>query len=221
MGLPLLVQYCESLASRKRVTSRSIARFVEKVKAKYTEGTLARLLEYEEPRISQAALLALRFVGTMASTPMLAQFLAHDDPEVRGLAEAALWSIWFRADSEESAAELQRLTELIERKEHARAMAGLNRLIGQKPKFAEAYNQRAILFWRQHDFESSIADCQRVLKLNPFHFGAQAGLAQCLLSLDRPAEALTAFRKALAMNPHLDGVERSIYRLERLLGQMD
>jgi len=221
MRLPLLVQYCEALASRRRVTTKAIARFVEQVRSKYSESTLIRLLSNESDRVRHAALLALRFVGTMSSTPDLIARLASEDPEARGLAEAALWSIWFREDSEEAAIELHRLTDLMERKEYPRALAGLNRLIRRKPKFAEAYNQRAILYWRQREYESSIADCERALQLNPHHFGAQAGLGQCLLGLHRPVEALEAFRKALRLNPHLEGVQENVQALEELLRNDD
>ncbi len=116
MRLPLLVQYCEALACRRRVSAKAIARFVEQVRGKYTEGTLIRLLGTESDRVRHAALLALRFVGTMSSTPELVARLSSGDAEARGLAEAALWSIWFREDSEEAADELQRLTDLMERK---------------------------------------------------------------------------------------------------------
>lgn len=217
MRTPLLVEYCESLASRRRVTAKAIARFVEQVRSKYTEATLLRLLWMQSEQVRHAALLALRFIGTMTATPALVARLGSEDPETRTLAEAALWSIWFRADSEEAAEELHRLTDLMERREYPRALAGLNRLIRRRPHFAEAYNQRAILYWRQREYESSLADCERALELNPLHFGAQAGKGECLLGLERPAEALEAFRKALLLNPYLEGVQENIQTLEELL----
>ena len=63
-------------------------------------------------------------------------------------------------------------------------------LIKRAPGFAEAYNQRAILHFRMKEFQKSVADCEKVLKLNPLHFGALGGMAQCYINLRRPRAAL-------------------------------
>lgn len=192
-------------------------RFARKVRERYTEGTLHRLLEQAEPRVREATVAALRLVGSMDSNGPVAECLYDDATEVQELAEAALWAIWFRADSVVNNRELQRLTRLIHDKEYAKALVGLNALITRAPTFAEAFNQRAILFWRWSEYKRSIADCEEVLRLNPLHFGAQAGLGQCCLQLKKPAEALKAFRHALRLNPNLQGVPESIHALEQLL----
>ena len=67
------------------------------------------------------------------------------------------------------------------------------------------------------DLASNIA--KRALELNPFHFGAQSGLAQCFVRLKKPRTALRAFRQALKINPDLDGVAESIRELEESLGE--
>jgi hypothetical protein len=53
------------------------------------------------------------------------------------------------------------------------------------------------------------------LELNPFHFGAQAGMGQCFLKLRRPRAALRAFRQALETNPTLVHLTEMIETLER------
>ena len=58
----------------------------------------------------------------------------------------------------------------------------------------------------------------KVLQLNPQHFGAMSGLAQCLLNLRQFPEALKAYRKAYKLNPNLAGVEDAIRMLENALG---
>ena len=93
----------------------------------------------------------------------------------------------------------------------------MTRLLRRAPRFAEAYNQRAILHWRRKHYCRAIADCKRVLRLNPYHFGALAGMAQCYIQIDRPVESLAAFREAYRINPNLDGVSDSIHALEQLL----
>jgi tetratricopeptide (TPR) repeat protein len=67
------------------------------------------------------------------------------------------------------------------------------------------------------DDEKSLRDCDEVMKRNPEHFGALAGYGQIYLRLDQPERALTYFRRALRINPNLDGVRQVIPELEQLL----
>jgi tetratricopeptide (TPR) repeat protein len=192
----------------------ALSTFKKQAGSRYTEGTLARLLESGDAEVRQAAVLALGLLGSMASNMRLAVCLHDGDEKVRAMAGNALWAVWFRGDSEDNAQELQRLVRL---KDRGKALAGLDALIERAPRFAEAYNQRAILFYQSKYFEKSIADCERALPLNPHHFGAQAGLAQCLLQLGRQHAALMAFRASLLLNPNLPGVAETIRALEEAL----
>jgi tetratricopeptide (TPR) repeat protein len=187
-----------------------------KVAERYTEGTLQRLLDSSGPKSRRAATLAVGLIGTMESNQALASRLHDEDGPVRQLAADALWSLWFRADGEANNAELQRLMRLGDR---AEALTGFDRLIKRAPSFAEAYNQRAILHFQLKDYTKSIADCEKVLQLNPFHFGACGGMAQCYLNLRRPRAALKAFRETFRINPNLKGIEETIRDLESVLGE--
>jgi tetratricopeptide (TPR) repeat protein len=190
--------------------------FKKKVQTRYTEGTLLRLLEGSgDARTRRAAMLALGLLGSMNANMHLAACLHDDDGDTRQIAVNALWSLWFRADAEANNKELQRLLRM---KDPDKALAAVDALIGKAPKFAEAYNQRAILLFRKKQYERSIADCERTLHLNPYHFGAQAGMAQGLMQLRRHKAALKAFRNALKIHPHLEGVADTIRALENALG---
>lgn len=193
------------------------AKFARRIRERYTEGTLQRLLMHSQPRVREAAVVALRLIGTMDSNSALANGLHDECIEVQELAEAAMWAIWFRADSELNNRELQRLTRLINDREYGKALTGLNALIARAPTFAEAFNQRAILYWQWSEHKRSLADCEEVIRLNPFHFGAQAGLGQCYLQLRKHTEALKAFRVALLIHPNLQGVQESVCALEQML----
>jgi tetratricopeptide (TPR) repeat protein len=65
----------------------------------------------------------------------------------------------------------------------------------------------------------SLADCDEVMKRNPYHFGALAGYAQIYIRLEYYDRALEYSRRALEVNPNLEGVRRNIELLERLLEQ--
>lgn len=178
----------------------------------YTEGTLQRLLTNPDAETRRAAVLALGLVGTMDSNGPLARVLHDDDPPAARMAGDALWQIWFRGGTQEQNSELQRVLHL---PDFLEILAGLDDLAREAPRFAEVYNQRAILHFRRGDFPRSVADCERVLELNPFHFGAQAGLGQCFMKLRKPRAALRAFRQALQTNPTLTHLTETIATLER------
>jgi tetratricopeptide (TPR) repeat protein len=219
--IPLLVEYYHQyLPQLKRRQGSALQRVLEKFKkkttARYSEGTLQRLCNAPDPEARCAALLALGLLGTMASNQALADRLHDDEPQVRRFAVEALWALWFRGDDAARGEELRRLVRLTDR---AAALAGLDVLIREAPDFAEAYNQRAILHFRNEDFERSIQDCERALERNPYHFGALSGMAECYVNLRRPRAALKAYRHAYRINPNLGGVEETIKALEEALGE--
>ena len=80
----------------------------------------------------------------------------------------------------------------------------LDDLIARAPQFAEAFNQRAVWFFKKGEFGRAVRDCETVMRLNPHHFGAAAGLGQCYLKMKKPRAALRAFRQAVEINPTFD-----------------
>ncbi|MBL8867233.1 MAG: tetratricopeptide repeat protein, partial [Planctomycetia bacterium] len=101
----------------------------------------------------------------------------------------------------------------------AQTLAALDDLIREAPEFAEAYNQRAILLFRRGEFARSAADCKAVLRMNPYHFGAAAGMGQCYLKMNKPRAALRAFRQALELNPALVDLRDAVQALRQALGE--
>ncbi len=226
MSLPLLLDYYNQLPERRgsdnakdwqvRVQAATEA-FKDQVANRYTEGTLLRLLESPASRTRRAAVLALGLIGTIENANEPVADRLHDrDSEVWKLAADALWAIWFRGDSESNNHELQRLARMRDREE---ALDGLDGLLLKAPEFAEAYNQRAVVLFKMKDYERSAENCARALDLNAFHFGAQAGLGQCYMHLRKHKSALKAFRAALKLHPHLDGVAATVRALESALGE--
>ena len=67
------------------------------------------------------------------------------------------------------------------------------------------------------EFARAVEDCEAVLRLNPYHFGAAAGMGQSLLKMNRPRAALRAFRRALDLNPNLD-LHETVRALEEFEG---
>ena len=207
----LLVEYYEGFLG-----DRDLDQFRDRVLARYTEGTLGRVLT-ASPSVAarRASVLALGVTGSFEqSNSILGRAMCDDDPVVRTMAESALWAVWFRADSPENNATLDEIRLLIGNRRLEEATSLASRLIALSPRFAEAYNQRAIALFIQGRFAESAEDCQRVLQLNPYHIGAVSGLAQCQMQLNQPREALRSLRKALKLQPHSQSIRDTIQVLE-------
>ena len=150
--------------------------FRTSVRERYAEGTLARLVSSANVKARRAAVLALGLIGTIETNPAVAAVLQDDDPIVQRFAADALWEIWFRAGTPE---QNRLLLQATRDPDPLKARADLDDLIRQAPNFAEAYNQRAIWFFKRGEFSRAVDDCETTLRLNPYHFGAAAGMGQC------------------------------------------
>jgi tetratricopeptide (TPR) repeat protein len=211
----LLVEYFGRL-----VDDHDLEAFRARVAARYTAGTLGRILSSSSHVTARrGAVLALGFLGSFEeSNADLGRALRDSDTGVRNMAEEALWAVWFRADAPENNRVLEQVRILIGRQQFGQAIDLATRLILVAPTFAEAYNQRAIAYFFQNRFAESAGDCERVLRRNPWHFGAMSGLAQCQLGMNHPRDALKTLRKALKLQPYSEALKESIRALEAETG---
>ena len=160
--------------------------------------------------------LSLETTGRMDDTPALVAVLHDPDEIVRALAEEALWAVWSRSGDSRVDDLFKRGVSEMNAEHLSEAIATFSRVIEIKPDFAEGWNKRATVYFLAGEFRRSLADCDEVIKRNPQHFGALSGYGQIYLKLDRPDKALEYFRRALAVNPNLDGVRTLVERLEEL-----
>jgi tetratricopeptide (TPR) repeat protein len=101
----------------------------------------------------------------------------------------------------------------MEAKDFELAIRLLNAIIDMRPDFIEAWNRRATLYYMRKDFTRAIGDIREVLAREPRHFGALAGLGIILQEFGDDKRALDAFRRALAIHPHIERVPDMVKRL--------
>jgi tetratricopeptide (TPR) repeat protein len=170
-----------------------------------------------DPVVRRDAINRLASVGTMADVPRLVAELRDPDADARDDAQQALWEIWARSGDDE----VDRLYRIgVEEMSAGRlddAIATFSRIIELKPDFAEGWNKRATLYFLAGELSKSLADCDEVIKRNPYHFGALAGYAQIYIRLERYDRALDYARRALAINPNLDGMRHDVEILEHVI----
>jgi tetratricopeptide (TPR) repeat protein len=199
------------------LTTEESARFVSRVSHSYTVGTLTRLAAGGKRTSRRAAVLALGYMGDYGINATLGRALHDDDRGVRLLAENAIREIWGRDGSLDHQQDLERVIRWNQSGRLVEAMELADEILDSNPYFAEVWNQRAIAHFQFENFERSASDCHQALELNPYHFGAAVGMGHCFLETNDAYAALESFRRALRLNPELEGVRAQVGYLERTL----
>lgn len=156
-------------------------------------------------------------IGRMPDAQRLLVRLADTDEKVRTYAVAAMWQIWSRSGDPAIDKLFVRGLEQMQSMAFKEALATLNTVVQRKPDFAEGWNKRATLYFLMGEYDKSLKDCDEVLKRNKHHFGAMSGAGQIHMQLGNPKKALEFFRRAVDVNPNLDGPAQMIPLLEQHL----
>src|SRR5262245_31548047 len=128
--------------------------------------------------------------------------------------EARIWALWLQTPSDTAALLMARVKVAMDAQQTDVALKLLDAVIKLRPDYVEAWNRRATLYYLQNDYARSLADIEQVLVREPRHFGALAGLGMIMQDIGDDKRALDAFRKALAINPHLEKVPELVKRSE-------
>lgn len=130
-----------------------------------------------------------------------------------------LWREWTSAhkNSDEEALMSEGLVAMSEGNLD-RAENIFTKLIEVNPSFTEAWNKRATLRFMLWDFEGSLKDVEKVLTLEPRHFGALSGLGMIHLRLGDPERALKAYEDLVNIFPSNADAVQKIITLKNYLG---
>ena len=177
-------------------------------------------------RLLFAALAAFAFVLPVKG------MAAQDDPRLDDLftrlhatgdqAEAQviqsyIWSIWTEANDDQLNRLMYEGTRAMQIGDLDLAIKMFSDIIDIAPKFAEAWNKRATVYYMVGSYDESIADCMVVLDLEPRHFGALSGLGLIYTAREEDEKALEWFKAALDQNPHMPSIRDQVDALEEKL----
>jgi tetratricopeptide (TPR) repeat protein len=198
------------------LASQDLQGLLALLKRRWTGAQIISLLRCGHEDARKVAALCLSLVGT----PEIAKLLKDSDACVNQVAEHALWSIWFRAGSDEANHQLARGARALERREFGHAIRHFDRAIELSPGFPEAFNQRAIAHFLLEEFEDSLADCRRAVELMPAHFGAWAGMGHSHAHMGDVPSAIEAYERALSINPHMHAIREAVNQLRARLDEV-
>ncbi|EJN13755.1 hypothetical protein PMI42_02690 [Bradyrhizobium sp. YR681] len=127
--------------------------------------------------------------------------------------EARIWAIWLQTPSDTASLLMARAKTAVDAQKIEIAIKLLDSIIKLRPDYIEAWNRRATLYHMQNDYGRSLADLREVLIREPRHFGALVGLGMIMQEVGDEKHALEAYRKALAVNPHLEKIPEYVKAL--------
>src|SRR3954469_14140307 len=128
------------------------------------------------------------------------------DADSAKLVEGRIWALWLASGSDTTDLLMSRVKTAMDGKDNKLAIQLLDAVIEMRPDYIEAWNRSATLHFAEKDYGKSVADIRQVLAREPRHFGALSGLGFIMQEFGEEKLALEAFRRALAVNPHLQKI---------------
>jgi tetratricopeptide (TPR) repeat protein len=138
--------------------------------------------------------------------------VAPDETSAKNI-EDRIWALWLASGSDTCNLLMTRVKAAVDTENYDLAIRLLDAIIEIRPNYVEAWNRRATVFFLKRDYGSALADLGQVLSREPRHFGALAGLAAIMQDIGDDKAALEAYRRALAIDPHLKGVADKVKTL--------
>ena len=136
--------------------------------------------------------------------------------------ENEIWEIWSIHPSDDRRG--FRLTELLiqgtrlmNMRELSKAYELFTKVITVESDWAEAWNKRATVLYLMKQYESSLADIEITLVLEPRHFGALSGQALNYIELNLYEKAIESYKAAQKIYPLLDSAKKMIPELQALI----
>ena len=156
-------------------------------------------------------------IGVESDAPRVLERLGDVDPGIREATAAAVWQIWGRSGDPKIDRLFSRGVEQMQASALDDALATFNEIVRRRPAFAEGWNKRATIYFLLGQHEKSLRDCDEVFKRNPRHFGALSGAGQIHLQRGDMRRALDFLRRAVEVNPNLEGPAELIPLIEQRL----
>jgi len=139
--------------------------------------------------------------------------VAPDDTSAKAI-EQRIWAQWMVSTSDTTNLLMSRARTALEAKDTDLAIELLDNIVKIRPDYVEGWNRRATIYYMKKDYGRSLADIREVLRREPRHFGALAGLGLILQDLGDDKRALEAYRRAIDVYPRLQRIPDVVKKLQ-------
>ena len=141
-----------------------------------------------------------------------------NDQKIAYTIEGQIWKIWTTHKSDSNLTQLMSYgTILMNNKSLDEANKIFTKIINADPKWAEAWNKRATVYYLQKQYELSQADINKVIELENRHFGALSGQGMVQIKLDNLEKALESYKKVLEIYPTNQSAQTLVDEIEKTI----
>ena len=137
---------------------------------------------------------------------------AGDQGDAQRIA-ASIEQVWLNSYSDTANLLMRRAMVSMQAGDYPLALSLLDKLVAFEPDWAEAWNQRATMRFLTGDTDGAMADISEVVKLEPRHFGALAGMGMIMQGEGLENSALKIFKKALGIYPLEPNIQKLVEKL--------
>ena len=158
----------------------------------------APLLAFADPYVDNAAVDELFQELRVAASEMEADQISRQ-----------IWTYWFTPSDPKLALRMSVAGNFLNEGNPNGSLLELDSIVTEFPDYAEGWNQRATVHYMLNHLDESLADIEKVLAIEPRHYGALSGRVLIYLKQGKHAEALRDMMAALAIHPYLS--ERRLF----------
>jgi tetratricopeptide (TPR) repeat protein len=146
--------------------------------------------------------------------------VAPDEATAKAI-EERIWAQWAASRSDTTTILMSRVQAAIEAKDLDLAIKLLDAVVKIKPRYVEAWNRRATIYYMKKDYGHALADIREVLRREPRHFGALSGLGLIMQDIGDDKQALEVYRRALAIHPRIQRIPDLVKTLQEKIEGRD
>ena len=132
--------------------------------------------------------------------------------------EKKIWKLWStHANDDKLTTMLAKGSDLVNKQKFNEAIEVFNKVIDLDPKWAEAWNKRATIYYMIGEFQKSQNDIDKVLELEERHFGALVGQGLVNIQLENYEKAIESYQKAQKIYPLMKSPQMMIREIKKLI----
>jgi tetratricopeptide (TPR) repeat protein len=114
-----------------------------------------------------------------------------------------IWTYWFTPSDTKLATHMSVASNALSEGDIEGSLSELDIVVSKYPDYAEGWNQHATVNYLLNNLDASLADIEKVLAIEPRHYGALAGRVLIYLKQGKHDDALRNMIAALAIHPYL------------------
>jgi tetratricopeptide (TPR) repeat protein len=140
--------------------------------------------------------------------------------KVAAIVEQEIWSLWSTHPTDEKlTARLEEGSMFVRNQQPNRARDIFTEVIKLDENWAEAWNKRATVLYMLGEYQKSQEDIDKVLELEPRHFGALAGQGMVNIKLKNYEKAIRSYEEAQEIYPSMKTPDAMIKQMKEIIKQ--